>query len=120
MGVDDKAVIHNMRELRQRVAWIINEYQQPALVEEFLPGREFTIGVLGREDAILYSRRPDLYRSDGFHRFNTLEVDAGKSVTPGVYGHTAKTLKMRMRVFPASSARQMSPAHWVRNFTGWL
>jgi D-alanine-D-alanine ligase len=92
MGVDEKAVIHNMRELRQRVAWIINEYQQPALVEEFLPGREFTIGVLGREDAILYSRRPDLYRSDGFHRFNTLEVDAGKSVTPGIYGHTAKTL----------------------------
>jgi D-alanine-D-alanine ligase len=93
MGVDSKAVIHNMRELRQRVTWIIKEYQQPALVEEYLPGREFTIGVLGREDAILYSRRPDLYRSDGFHRFNTLEVDAaGNSVTPGIYGHTAKTL----------------------------
>ena len=51
MGVDEKAVMHNMRELRHRVAWIIKEYQQPALVEEFLPGREFTIGVLGREDA---------------------------------------------------------------------
>ncbi|MBN2257185.1 MAG: hypothetical protein JW704_05105 [Anaerolineaceae bacterium] len=92
MGVDDKAIINNMRELRQRVSWIIKEYQQPALVEEYLPGREFTIGVLGREDARLYSRRPDLYRSDGFHRFNALEVDASQSVTPGIYSHVAKTL----------------------------
>jgi D-alanine-D-alanine ligase len=93
MGVDAKAILHNMRELRQRVTWIIKEYQQPALVEEYLPGREFTIGVLGREDAHIFSRRPDLYRSDGFHRFNTLEVDAASNtVTPGIYGHTAKTL----------------------------
>lgn len=92
MGVDEKAVINTPKELRQRVSWIIREYKQPALVEEYLPGREFTIGVLGREDGILFSRRPDYYRSDGFHRFNTLEVDARQSVTPGIYGHTAKTL----------------------------
>jgi len=112
MGVDEKAVINNMRELRQRVGWIIKEYHQPALVEEFLPGREFTIGVLGREDAILYSPRPDLYRSDGFHRFNTLEVDAGKSVTPGIYGHTAKTLTNEDQgvpgfICPANVSRQL-------------
>ncbi|HEX7434957.1 MAG TPA: hypothetical protein VF326_15005 [Anaerolineaceae bacterium] len=92
MGVDDKAVAYNEDELRQRVRWVIDNYHQPALVEEFLPGREFTIGVLGRSDSALFSRRPGIYREDGFHRFPTLEIDSSHSVTPGVYGHHAKTL----------------------------
>lgn len=92
MGVDDGAIAHNEYELRQRVDWVIQNYHQPALVEEYLPGREFTIGVLGRSDAAQYSRRPELYRENGFHRFPTLEIDSAHSVTPGVYGHHAKTL----------------------------
>src|SRR5512137_2271395 len=44
MGVDMKAIIHNEKELRERAQYIVNVYQQPALVETFLPGREFTIG----------------------------------------------------------------------------
>ena len=92
MGVDDKAVAYNEGELRDRINWVLDSYHQPALVEEYLPGREFTIGVLGREDAASYSRRPEIYRKDGFHRFPTLEIDSSRSVTPGVYGHHAKTL----------------------------
>ncbi len=92
MGVDDGAIAHNEYELRQRVDWVIQNYHQPALVEEYLPGREFTIGVLGRSDAAQFSPRPELYRENGFHRFPTLEIDSRHSVTPGVYGHHAKTL----------------------------
>lgn len=92
MGVDENAVVFNERQLRERVDWVIRSYQQPALVEDFLPGREFTIGVLGRADAALYSHMPSIYQEDGFHRFPVLEVDSTRSVTPSVYGHFAKTL----------------------------
>jgi D-alanine-D-alanine ligase len=51
MGVDLKAIVNNETELRERAQYIINVYQQPALVETFLPGREFTVGVLGRADS---------------------------------------------------------------------
>src|SRR5439155_23929266 len=51
MGVDTKAIVKNEKELRERVKWVIDKYQQPALVETFLPGREFTVGVLGRSSA---------------------------------------------------------------------
>ncbi len=92
MGMGADSVVHNENELRRRVLWVISIYQQPALVEEFLPGREFTIGVLGRPGADLVARRPELYGADGFVHFPTLEIDNQASVTPGVYGHIAKTL----------------------------
>lgn len=92
MGMDGGAIVHNERQLRKRVHWVVENYNQPALVEEYLPGREFTVGVLGRRDAAIYSPRPELYGLDGYHRFPVLEVDSSQSVTPGVYGHDAKSL----------------------------
>ena len=91
MGVDMNAIVNNEKELRERAMYIINTYQQPALVETFLPGREFTIGILGRPDAKLYSRHPEWYEKDGFHRFPVLELDSSRSVTPLVYSQAAKS-----------------------------
>lgn len=91
MGVDLKAIVNNEKELRERALYIINTYQQPALVETFLPGREFTVGILGRADSKLYSRHPEWYEKDGFHRFPVLELDSSRSVTPWVYGLEAKS-----------------------------
>ena len=91
MGVDMKAIVNNEAELRERTQYIVNTYQQPALVETFLPGREFTVGIMGRADAKLYSRHPDWYEKDGFHRFPVLELDSSRSVTPWVYGNEAKS-----------------------------
>jgi D-alanine-D-alanine ligase len=92
MGMDGGAIVKNERQLRKRIGWVIKNYHQPALVEEYLPGREFTVGILGRKGAKHATLRPDLYEEDGFHRFPILEVDTTRSVTPGVYGHHAKTL----------------------------
>jgi D-alanine-D-alanine ligase len=91
MGVDLNAIVKNEKELRERVNWVIEKYSQPALVETFLPGREFTVGVLGRPDAKLYSRHPEWYDKDGFHRFPILELDNSRSVTPNVYSQAAKS-----------------------------
>jgi D-alanine-D-alanine ligase len=91
MGVDMNAIVHNEKELRERTGYIINTYHQPALVETFLPGREFTVGIMGRADAKLYSRHPEWYEKDGFHRFPILELDMTRSVTPMVYSQEAKS-----------------------------
>src|SRR5512139_3496241 len=91
MGVDMNAIVNNEKELRERAEYIINTYQQPALVETFLPGREFTVGLLGRADAKLYSRHPEWYEKDGFHRFPVLELDMSRSVTPMVYSQASKS-----------------------------
>jgi D-alanine-D-alanine ligase len=40
-------VVHNEEELRDAVREITQEFQHQALVEEFIPGREFAVGLLG-------------------------------------------------------------------------
>ena len=52
-GITDKSLVNSSAELRKMVEWILTEFRQPALVEEYLPGREFTVGVVGYgEDAV--------------------------------------------------------------------
>lgn len=50
-GVTDKALVHNRAELRRQVEWVLEAYRQPALIEEFLPGREFTVALLGNGES---------------------------------------------------------------------
>ena len=90
MGVDMKARIETESELYERIDYIIKTYKQPALVETFLPGREFTVGQLGRRDVKLHSRHPEWYDKKGYHRLPILELKTDKSATPGIYSHAAK------------------------------
>lgn len=46
-GIKNKALVHTRRELKEQVHFILSQYQQPALVERYLPGREFTVALLG-------------------------------------------------------------------------
>jgi D-alanine-D-alanine ligase len=94
MGVDAGAVVTDEDSLRERVNWVIERYSQPALVETFLSGREFTVGVLGRRDAASYGRHPEWYGKDGFHRFPVLELDSSGSVTPNIYSQEAKSISI--------------------------
>lgn len=47
MGLDYGSVVHDEAALRERVAFLINTYNGPVLAEQYIDGREFTVGVLG-------------------------------------------------------------------------
>lgn len=46
-GVTARSVVHDEAELREVVRELIQKYRQPALVEQYVAGREFTVGLLG-------------------------------------------------------------------------
>jgi len=52
-GISAKNLVHNKKQLRLMVKKEIAKYRQPALVEEFLDGREFTVAALGHPPKIL-------------------------------------------------------------------
>jgi D-alanine-D-alanine ligase len=47
IGITKDSVVHNDDELRSKIGFILRTYDQPALVEEFIDGREITVGILG-------------------------------------------------------------------------
>jgi len=49
MGIDLGSVVSNQEDLFSRIAYIIQEYQQPAMVEQFIAGRELAVAMWGNE-----------------------------------------------------------------------
>jgi D-alanine-D-alanine ligase len=49
MGIDLSSVVCNMADLFTRVAYIIEKYEQPAIVEQFVAGRELAVAMWGNK-----------------------------------------------------------------------
>ncbi len=48
-GIKDNSVVETRDDLFTRIRDVISLYQEPVIVERFLSGREFTVGVLGND-----------------------------------------------------------------------
>jgi D-alanine-D-alanine ligase len=49
-GVNPNSIVNTRDELTKIVQELLRTYKQPVLIEEFLPGREFTVGIWGTGD----------------------------------------------------------------------
>jgi D-alanine-D-alanine ligase len=91
-GVSPTSIVQNESDLRREARRIVQDYHQPALVESFLPGREFTVGIIGNPPSGRRRANPDLYCPDGYHYFPVLEIDPTVGAGQGVYGSEAKLI----------------------------
>jgi D-alanine-D-alanine ligase len=48
-GLSESSRVENIEELRKQVEHIISVYKQPALIEEFIRGEEFTVALVGND-----------------------------------------------------------------------
>jgi D-alanine-D-alanine ligase len=46
-GITTRSVVHDRETLVALVTELLEKYSQPVLIEEYLPGREFTVGITG-------------------------------------------------------------------------
>ena len=51
-GIYNSCLVRDAEELEREVRTILQVYAQPALVEEFLPGREFTVAMMGNGESL--------------------------------------------------------------------
>ena len=49
-GLSESSRVENTDELKKQVDFIVKTYKQPALVEEFISGQEFTVAIVGNEN----------------------------------------------------------------------
>ena len=74
-GIHASSKLPDREALRRACAELLRRFDQPVLVEEFLPGREFTVGVVGtgaaaRAVAVLEVR---FRRADGIYSYESKE-----------------------------------------------
>ena len=66
VGIENKSIVNNSRELKKRIEYILKYFAQPVLVEEFVDGRELNVAVMGDKrlkalpiSEIDFSKMPD-------------------------------------------------------------
>ena len=75
-GVSPASRISSAAELRQVCAALLSDFRQPVLVETYLSGREFTVGILGS--------------GDDARVLGTLEIVLLSDAEPGAYSYLNK------------------------------
>jgi len=50
LGIDKGAVVGSVKELMERIHYVQEEFNSPALIEEFIEGREIYAGVMGNQN----------------------------------------------------------------------
>ena len=108
IGVTADSIIMNEEQLRDRVQSLIDRYKQPVLVEQYIEGREITVGLVGNLEGPAARRIPendDAPRIQaGLHFFPPLEVD----LSP--YQDTDTVYSNRLKVDLAEELNYICPA----------
>lgn len=92
-GVDIHSVVHNVDQLHAKVASLAADFDSDALIETFLPGREYSVAILQDEDSKNLTVMP-------------LELVAG----PDLHGHRIlsyelKSAPLETPVFPVTDKK---------------
>lgn len=53
VGISNNSVVYNLESLKRQVEFIISKFNQPALVEEYIDGRELNAAILGNNPPIV-------------------------------------------------------------------
>lgn len=86
-GISEDSVVNDVRQLRRQSDWVIRTYKQPALVEKFITGSEFTVPIIGNEKpqvlpVVQIRIDGKLYLGDLCYTFSRIRSDALDYVCP--------------------------------------
>lgn len=85
-------VVYEDDDLKESIQFIVNEYQQQALAEQFIPGREFAVGLLGNSPV---------------EAFPVLEIDL-EGDPNGIQTEEHKRTKPRQKICPANIPAELA------------
>ena len=75
-GIDGFSLVKDQVQLEESVSYLLNTFHQPVLVESFLPGREFTVGITGS--------------GDDTKAIGTMEILLNESAPHPIYSYSVK------------------------------
>lgn len=93
IGITNEAVVTNKVDLKRRIEYVLDEHKQPALVEEFIDGREINVSVVGNDELIVFpiseidfsllpEEYPKIISYNSKWMYKTVEFAGTKAVCP--------------------------------------
>jgi len=111
-GISEKSKVQNIDELKERVRYINETYSQPALVEEFIKGTEFTVAVLGNDEpeampVVQVSIDGNVDLGENFYTYERISSDALQYVCPAKISDelTSKIQGLAVKAYKAVECR---------------
>lgn len=93
-GIDNCSKIQTLEELRQVCQKLLLKYNQPVIVEEYLPGREFTVGILGT--------------AQNSRVIGTMEIKLVNTDEPAIYSYVNKEeCESRIKYLPLNDDAEL-------------
>jgi D-alanine-D-alanine ligase len=94
-GLSEDSRVENMEELEKQVAYIISAYKQPALIEEFISGQEFTVAIVGNDPVevmpvVQIKIDGKLHLNEKFYTFARITSDRLEYICPARINHDLK------------------------------
>lgn len=54
IGIEARSIVRSVAELRRRIRHVFERFDQPALVEEYIDGRELNVAILGNRKPVVF------------------------------------------------------------------
>ena len=122
-GIFGSSLVSDYNQLNNELERVLTEYKQPALIEEFLPGREFTVALMGNGDEttvlplieIKYDEFPGnvkhLYSYEAKWILDTKEIEFNVFECPA---KTDKLLKSQIKEIALNTYHTLRCKDWSR------
>lgn len=122
VGIDNNSVVDSLTALKKRVRYIFQRYDQPAIVEEYIEGRELNVAILGNGRPVvlpiseidfsgLPSDYPKIVTYDAKWIQGSIEFDGTKGVCPA---DLPSTVEARIRELALKAYQIMGCRDYAR------
>jgi len=119
MGIDDRSILRDESELRERVAYLLEAYHEPVLVEKYIEGNDITVGLVGNyPDLHLFPISMidnSLYETTGLHVYGAeLKIDLGDAYQYQCPAQISDELAAELRRLTIESMRVTGTVDFAR------
>lgn len=91
IGISEKSIVKNYSQLEKEVKRQLIEYKEPILIERYLEGREFTVGIIGEGKTA--------------RAIGTMEISIDKESDQGLYSYKSKSEYLNYVTYSLSEGR---------------
>ena len=114
VGVTETSKVHNKEDLRAVVKEKMETYKQVILVEEFLPGREFTVGVLGNDVLEVFPIKEYIFNDSLEFDFQTVEYKANSTVPNKIPADLTDELRTEIEEMARAAFKALRAQNFAR------